>query len=249
MRLLLIDKDREQSGWLADRLAGNGFAARLALSPEQVIANQMANGAAVVVLDHGLEPGPASPSVRVLRQGGIAQPLVVLSGRDDWRDKIECLDAGADDFLLKPVRSEEIAARLRAIIRRSAGQPTDRVLLGGFDLDLKARCAWLDGRCLKLTRNEFRLLRLFMLNPERILGHEDVLDQLNPNGARPSTNAAEVLIGRLRRKIGPDLIATVRGVGYRFDAAGRAAEPAEREPCCKGTSPDQSCSGGSGLSN
>ena len=233
MRLLLIDKDREQSGWLADRLAGNGFAARLALSPEQAVANRMAEGAAVVVLDHGLSPGPANPAVRALRQNGIDQPLIVLSARDDWRDKIDCLDAGADDFVLKPVRSEEIAARLRAIIRRSAGQSSDRIQLGGLDLDLKSRCAWLDGKCLNLTRNEFRLLRLFMLYPERILGHNDVLDQLNPGGARPSANAAEVLIGRLRRKIGPGLISTVRGVGYRFDASNRKAEPVDCEPCAK----------------
>lgn len=241
MRLLLIDKDREQSGWLADRLAGCGFAARLALSAEQVVANRMAIGAAALVLDHGLGSGPASPAVQTLRKGGICQPLVVLATRDDWRDRIECFDAGADDFLLKPVRSEEIAARLRAIIRRSAGQPTDRIQLGGLDLDLKARCAWLDGRCLNLTRNEFRLLRMFMLQPERVVAHADLLDHLNPGGARPTTNAAEVLIGRLRRKIGAGLITTVRGVGYQFSAGSAPSEPIERSQCLRGKSTPCAC--------
>ena len=233
MRLLVIDEDLDQAARLSDRLARTGFVVRHACSPAQVMANGMAQGASAVLLDRGLDPAPVSPVVHSLRQAGIDQPLIVLAARDNWRDKVECLDAGADDFLLKPAHSEEIAARLRAIIRRAAGKPTDRIVLGRFDLDLKARCAWLDGDCLNLTRNEFRLLRMFMLHPNDILDHGRVLDQLNPGGARPSPNAVEVLIGRLRRKIGPERITTIRGIGYRFEAAGDVGAPQERSTCCR----------------
>lgn len=236
MRFLLIGSDRTQSGWLAEKMEGIGFVARLAQSSEQALANGMADDAAAVLLDSGLSASASAPVVRQLRQGGVEQPLIVLSARGDWRDKVECLDAGADDFLLKPVRSEEIAARLRALIRRGAGKGSNHIRHGGLDLDLQARCAWLDGSCLNLTRNEFRLLRLFMLHPQSILSHSDLLDQLNPGGARPSINAAEVQIARLRRKIGAGLIRTVRGVGYRFDptAVETGVELGELEPCRSG---------------
>jgi len=235
MRILVIAAERDQSDWLCDRLAGSGIVVRQSVSADQAVADRQTEGAAAVLFDSGLAIAQAVPAVRRLRQAGVAQPLIVLSGGGDWRDKVECLDAGADDFLLKPVRSEEIAARMRAIIRRGAGQPTDRIQVGAIDLDLKARCAWLSGKCLNLTRNEFRLLRLFVLYPERVVSHAELLDQLNPGGARPTANAAEVQIARLRRKIGAGLVTTIRGVGYRLqvppDEPGTAPE---REPCRNG---------------
>lgn len=235
MRVLLIDDNLDQAVRLSDRLRQSGFVPRHASSPGDAVARDMAQGTAAVLLDRGLDPALASPVVHSLRQAGIDQPLIVLAARDNWRDRLECLDAGADDFLVKPVRSEVIAARLRAIIRRSAGAPTDRIRLGGFDLDLKARCAWLHGQCLNLTPNEFRLLRQFMLNPGSVIAHADLIDQSPPRGARPSTNAVEVLIGRLRRKIGASRITTVRGVGYRFDAGDDDTPLMERESCKKAT--------------
>lgn len=236
MRILLIAADREQSDWLSDRLAFAGIVARQSASADQALSDRQVEGTAAVLFDSGMSIAQAVPAVRRLRQAGVIQPLIILSGGGDWRDKVECLDAGADDFLLKPVRSEEIAARMRAIIRRGAGQPTDRIQIGAIDLDLKARCAWLSGKCLNLTRNEFRLLRLFMLHPGRVVSHAELLDQLNPGGARPTTNAAEVQIARLRRKVGPELITTIRGVGYCLQAPPGEPEavPPEREPCRNG---------------
>ncbi|MEZ5683193.1 MAG: response regulator, partial [Novosphingobium sp.] len=122
MRLLLIDANFGQADWLAERMADTGFVARLAQSIDQVLARGLAEDVAAVLIDSGLSSAAPAPAVRQLRQAGIDQPLIVLSARGDWRDKVECLDAGADDFLLKPIRSEEIAARLRALIRRGAGK-------------------------------------------------------------------------------------------------------------------------------
>ncbi|MGE5722784.1 MAG: winged helix-turn-helix domain-containing protein [Sphingomonadales bacterium] len=216
MQVLLIGTDPGESRILAKRLAPAGFVALHADSPEQAVRNGFNQRAVAVIVALGLGASNAATIVRSLREAGMDQPLIVLAARGGWREKIECLDCGADDYLLKPVHSEEIAARLRAIIRRSAGSATDRISVGGIDLDLKTRCAWLEGKCLNLTRNEFRLLRLFMLLPGRNLKHSEIQDQLHPGMADRSINALEVQIARLRRKVGRQRILTVRGIGYRF---------------------------------
>lgn len=238
MRLLLIDTDSEHSDRFAERLAKHGLSAKQARSPQHAIVDEMAEGAVVIVLDIGHGDDPALVQVQSIREAGLTQPIMVLSGRGDWREKVECLDAGADDYLVKPVRSEEVSARIRAIVRRMAGIPTNQIALGGIDLDLKARCGWLDGKCLNLTRNEFRLLCAFMLNPGQILSSSELLDRLNPVRAKPSLNALEVQIARLRRKIGPDFIRTARGLGYRFDPESDRADPLSpvpREQCHSGS--------------
>lgn len=234
MRLLIIESDREQSDRLIDRLTESGFIAHLAISVRHALDNDLAKGVAAIILDNGLRYGPILPEVCHLRDAGVNQPLVVLSNKGDWRERVECLDAGADDFMIKPVRSEEVVARIRAIVRRGAGHSNDRIVLGNLDIDLKARGAWLDGACLSLARNEFRFLRLFALNVDGILSQTDLLDQLSSDRLRPSNNAVEVQINRLRRKVGADRIQTIRGVGYRFvsGASDTASDAAvTRDPC------------------
>ncbi len=141
---------------------------------------------------------------------------MILSPIGNWRDKVDCLNCGADDFLFKPIRGEEVTARLRAVIRRFAGRSTDRMRAGDIELDLKARSAWIGGDPLDLTRNEFRLLRLFVMRSERFLSGEELLGQLYARKQDRSTNSVEVQIARLRRKIGKGRIQTLRGVGYRL---------------------------------
>ena len=160
-------------------------------------------------------------------------PLIVLSAAGDWRAKVECLDAGADDYLVKPVRSEEVAARVRAVVRRALGNTTNRFMVGDFVFDLSSKCAWLGERCLDLTSTEFRLLRLFLMRPEDVHSHEEIHEALHRGGSHCSPNAVEVQIARLRRKIGKAMIQTVRGMGYRY--AGEIESPtssqATLEPC------------------
>lgn len=218
MQLLLIDTDRDASAWLADRLSGSGFRSVYAATAAEAIARDLLSKSAAILADAGPENQSGAITVRQLREVGAAQPLVVLSSRNDWREKVDCLDTGADDFLVRPVRSEEIAARLRVIMRRCAGTASDKVRIGSVELDLKAMCAWRDGACLQLTRNEFRLLRLLMLNPGQALGQSLIREQLYFDDASRSDNAVEVLIGRLRRKVGAERIRTIRGAGYRFVA-------------------------------
>lgn len=231
MRLLLIAPDDLTSEKLAEQLRSGGFIPQTIACVRDALDRHLYEGVSAIIVDCRMEPERALAATRALRAGGAQQPLFLLAARGDWRDKIACLDAGADDYVLQPVRTEEIAARLRAVIRRGVGEPTNQIVIGNIQLDLKARCAWRDGKCLSLTRNEFRLLRLFMFNPDRPLSHAQIIEQFNPDGKRVSSNALEVLIGRLRRKIGADYILTLRGVGYRFNVPTKGQPPVAPEDC------------------
>lgn len=240
MQLLLIDSAQGNGEVLARRLASSGFRASLVESGQEALRKFALNEFHAVLIDHGRRSEPAASLVAPLRQAGVDQPLMVVSARDDWREKVECLDAGADDFVVKPIRSEEIAARLRALIRRSAGASTDRIVLGDIDLDLKLQCAWKGGTCLNLTRNEFRLLRLFMLGPNQVLGKDQIRDVLWGQGAPVSDNAIEVQVARLRRKLGEGSILTARGLGYRIAVATSSlTAPPPRGSCCGRTAPKE----------
>jgi len=220
MRLVLIEKEANAAAWLAERLGQEGFRPRLASLEHPSLAHpslgegQLSSDAAV--LDMGGSAHGACDIVRALRRRGIDQPLLVLSGNGNWKDRVDSLDAGADDYLVKPIRAEEVAARLRALIRRGVARAGDRIAAGPFEMDVKAGAAWLDGRLLDLTRDEFRLLRLFMTEPDRAHSHDAMREGLYVMGEEPSCNAIEVRIARLRRKIGRDRIRTIRGMGYRF---------------------------------
>jgi DNA-binding response OmpR family regulator len=231
MRLLMINNDKGEADWLAARLEPAGFVVQWSASLASAVEDGIANSTAAILLVDGSNETALPSAVRAIRSAGTEVPLLVVATSNDWRTKVDCLDQGADDVILKPVRSEEIGARLRALVRRSAGLPTDRIQIGPLDLDLKSRCAWLRGNCLDLTRGEFRLLRLLMLNPDRTVSHETILELLAGRGGRPSMNAVEVQIARLRRKLDEGQIRTIRGVGYRFVAGSVISIVAEREPC------------------
>jgi len=217
LKLLLIDQSNS-GGWLANRLGGLGFIPEPVDTLQEAIRGDRAANVRAILIEGGGQGNYAANLVGPLRRAGVDRPLMVLSPREDWREMIHCLDAGADDFLAKPVRSDVIAARLRALIRRGAGRSSDRIMLGDIEIDLRTMCAWLHGSCLDLTRNEFRLLRLFLLETDRALTHEEIRGQLYSDVDECSQNAVEVLVARLRRKVGRDSIRTVRGVGYRFNA-------------------------------
>lgn len=235
MQLLLIGSDADQAGWLAERLSGSGFVGRSAVSAEAALQQKLTDHALAALVDSGRTNVAPLRQVRTLRDAGASLPVIVLSAHGEWREKVECLDAGADDFLVKPVRSEEIAARLRAVIRRSKGNLTDLFQFGDILIDHKRQCAWLGGECLDLTRNEFRLLRLFSLRADQVLSQAEILAALHPDGNERSANAAEVLVSRLRGKLGHDRIRTVRGIGYRIlPTEGAAMDPNAIPPCCKG---------------
>lgn len=216
MQLLLFSDDVLAARRLSERLVISGFAMAPTRNLEKLSVPAKQQNAAAIMVDIGLTGPLAKAVVQVLRHAGYEQPLLVLTGRDDWQERIECLDAGADECLVKPVRSEEIGARIRTIIRRSGGNSSNLLAFGEVELDLKSRSATLAGKALDLTRNELRVLGLFMLRPSQVLSSDDIRERLYPSGSDRSNNAVEVHIARLRRKIGRARIRTVRGLGYRL---------------------------------
>lgn len=216
MKILLVEDDPRASPWLADRLCQLGFIAIKAASLDQALHDELVLQAAAIVIELGSEGSGGAYLARTLRERGIGKPLLMIAEHGDWRDRVSSIDAGADDYLVKPVHSEEVAARLRALFRRSAGSATGRLSHGDLELDINAKCAWRNRQLLDLTRNEFRLLRALIAAPDRISTRRELIALLQFPDSGDSSNALEVLIARLRRRIGREQIKTVRGIGYRL---------------------------------
>lgn len=214
MRVLLAEDDDLLGAGLKAGLAQHGFAVdwvRDGVAAER----ELRSGAhAAAVLDLGLPRQDGMAVLRAVRARGRALPVLVLTARDAVAARIDGLDAGADDYLVKPVDLGELAARLRALVRRAHGQVQPRLALGEVELDAARRQVWRAGVTVELSQREFDLLHTFMLNAERVLTREQLERHLYAWGAEVSSNAVEVHVHKLRRKLGAALIETVRGVGY-----------------------------------
>jgi two-component system OmpR family response regulator/two-component system response regulator QseB len=183
----------------------DGTAARAALETEEF---------AGVVLDLGLPRLGGLELLRGLRARRDATPVLVLTARDALEDRVRGLDLGADDYVVKPVAIAELAARLRALIRRSQGSASGALQVGDVALDMASRVVSSRGQAVELSSREFDVLREFMLNAGRVLTREQLESRLYEWDRAVGSNAIEVYIHHLRRKLGPDVIRTVRGVGY-----------------------------------
>ncbi|MFC3173393.1 winged helix-turn-helix domain-containing protein [Novosphingobium bradum] len=216
MLLMVID----QGGGIFDRLAHRlrlaGFMLAAVGTAAEIPASPLRASTQAILIDQGREAPCTAGTVAELRAAGLTQPVLVLAARDDWRERVAALDAGANDILLKPVHSEEVAARLRAAVRSNAGKAASRMTFGDIEFDMKARCAWRAGKCLALTRNEFRLLQNLLLANGGFLTKQQISEALWPGDRNVTSNAIEVLCNRLRAKLGPDRILTLRGMGYRL---------------------------------
>jgi len=171
-----------------------------------------------VVLDLGL---PELDGITILerwRRDGRDMPVLILTARDRWSDKVTGIDAGADDYLSKPFYMEELLARLRALLRRSAGHASNELEHGPLRLDTRAARVTLDGIAVALTSHEYRLLAYLMLHPERVISRSELVEHLYDQSFDKDSNTIEVFVGRLRKKLRPQLIETVRGLGYRLAA-------------------------------
>jgi len=169
-----------------------------------------------VILDLGL---PDMKGVDVLnrwRQSGREVPVLILTARGSWAEKVEGLNAGADDYITKPCHIQEIAARLRALIRRSAGKPTPTLVHKDIELSPASGAVTVAGKPVELTAQEFRILNYFMHRTGRIISQSELLDHLYSLETERDPNTVEVYVARLRRKLGRDAIKTLRGLGYRF---------------------------------
>jgi len=214
MRILLVEDDALLGDGLRAGLQQSAFAVdwvRDGPSAEQALRTEPY---AAAVLDLSL-PGKDGLSVLAsIRKAGVKLPVLVLTARDAVDDRVRGLDQGADDYVVKPVDLLELAARLRALVRRSHGQPQECLSVDGIVLDPAARCVHQHGQQVMLSVREFDLLHTFMLHMGRVLSREQLEQQLYSWGQEVESNAVEVHVHRLRRKLGTTLIQTVRGVGY-----------------------------------
>jgi two-component system OmpR family response regulator len=171
-----------------------------------------------VVLDLGLPKVDGLTLLRRWREAGRPMPVLVLTARGSWHEKVVGIDSGADDYLSKPFRMEELLARLRALIRRSSGHISSELRCGPIVLDTRAGSVALDGAEVKLTSHEFRVLSYLMHHNERIVSQSELTEHIYAQSFDRDSNTVEVFIARLRRKLGPASIETVRGLGYRMKA-------------------------------
>lgn len=223
MRILLVEDARALARSIAQGLSEEGFSVDVAGDGEEGLhfATEVAYDA--VVLDRML-PGLDGLSVlRRLRERGVRTPVLLLTALGELPDRVEGLEGGADDYLVKPFAFDELLARLRALLRRSRGQASNRVDLGRLRLDLAARTAAVDGRLVDLTAREFALLELLALEPGRTFSRTAIAEKIYDEESDRDSNVIDVFVARLRRKLdlaglrGAEVVRTQRGAGYRLE--------------------------------
>lgn len=217
MRLLVVEDDKDLNRQLVSALEQAGYAVDRAFDGEEGHFLGDTEPYDAVVLDIGL---PRRDGVIVLEQwraAGRKMPVLILTARDRWSDKVQGFDAGADDYVTKPFHMEEVLARIRALLRRAAGHATSDLVCGSVRLDTKAGRVVVDGAPVKLTSHEYRLLAYMMHHTGRVISRTELVEHLYDQDFDRDSNTIEVFMGRLRKKLGVDMIQTVRGLGYLLE--------------------------------
>lgn len=221
MRILIIEDEQALREQLAGRLRDVGFAVDLAADGEEGLYYGREYPLDAAVVDLGLPRMSGLEVIRTLRGEGRTFPVLILTARGRWQEKVEGLEAGADDYLVKPFHAEELLARLRALIRRSAGHAQPVLTAGPISLDTSSGEVTVDGRAVALTAFEYRLLEYLILNGGRVVSKSELTEHIYDEDADRDSNTIEVFMGRLRRKLDPENrlrpIETLRGRGYRLD--------------------------------
>ena len=220
MRLLLIEDDAALRLTLARQLEADGYRVDQARDGEEGLFLAREYPVDLIIVDLGLPKLNGLTIVQRLREEGSTLPILILTARGSWQDKVVGLEAGADDYLVKPFEYPELAARLKALLRRSLKTASDVLTLGPLSIDLTAQAVRLNGAALELTAFEYRLLETLVRQRPAIVTRQALSDYLYPHGEDRDSNVLEVLVGRLRRKLDPQgslgPIETVRARGYRF---------------------------------
>jgi DNA-binding response OmpR family regulator len=228
MRILVVEDDPQTVAVLTRALTAAGYLVEHTGSGEEAWFRGDTEPYAAVVLDLGLKGMDGLAVLKRWRAAGRELPVLILTARGDWSERVEGIDAGADDYLPKPFRVEELLARLRALLRRASGQGAPVLRIGAVALDPRQMRVTLDGIPVHLSPQEYRLLSVLLHRKGDVVSQGELAEQIYGEGIERDTNAVEVLIGRLRRKLGPDLIQTRRGFGYLV--AGPMSPPGSRPP-------------------
>jgi two-component system, OmpR family, response regulator len=217
VRVLVVEDEAMLSRQLAAALGVAGYAVDCASDGERADFLAQTEQYDAVVLDLGLPKIDGLTLVRRWREAAISFPVLVLTARGSWHEKVQGIDVGADDYMAKPFRMEEVLARLRALIRRSSGQVTPELRCGPVSLDARTARVTVDGAPVKLTSHEFRVLSYLMHHRGRIVSQSELTEHIYARDADRDSNTVEVFVARLRRKLGAPFIETVRGLGYRIE--------------------------------
>ena len=220
MRVLLAEDDQDLGARLKRFLDRQGFAVDHFDNGIDAEHYGRETPYDVVVLDLGLPQRPGLDVLSNWREAGIKTPVLILTARDTWQEKVQGLQKGADDYLTKPFHEEELLARVQALIRRNTGTTGESLSVGGWVLDEQTQSVCRDGQHWQLTGTEFRLLRYFMLHPGQILSKSRLTEHVYEQDADKDSNVIEVYVNRLRQKLGNDIIVTRRGQGYVFGERG-----------------------------
>jgi two-component system, OmpR family, response regulator len=214
MRILVVEDDPDLNRQLVSALGDAGYVVDKAMDGEEGLYLGETEPYDAVVLDLGL---PILDGVSVLekwRRAGKKMPVLILTARDRWSDKVAGFDAGADDYVAKPFQMEEVLARMRALLRRSAGHATSELTCGPMILDTKSARVTVNGTAIKLTSLEFRLLSYLMHHLGKVVSRTELVEHLYDQDFDRDSNTIEVFVGRLRKKLGVDVLHTIRGMGY-----------------------------------
>ncbi len=218
MRVLVVEDESALSQQLVAALTEAGYAVDGAADGKRADFLAQTERYDALVLDLGLPKVDGLTLLRRWREAGIAVPVLVLTARGSWHEKVQGIDSGADDYVSKPFRVEEVLARVRALIRRASGQVTPQLRCGPVLLDPRAARVTLDGAPVRLTSHEFRVLSYLMHHRGRVVSQSELSEHIYSQDLDRDSNTVEVFIARLRRKLGTDFIQTVRGLGYRIEA-------------------------------
>ena len=218
MRILIVEDDINLNRQLAEALKEAGYVVDTAFDGEEGHFLGDTEPYDAIILDIGLPEMDGITMLEKWRGAGRTVPVLILTARDRWSDKVAGIDAGADDYVAKPFHVEEVLARIRALIRRAAGHASSEIVCGPVRLDTKSSKASVDGKPLKLTSHEYRLLAYLMHHKGEVVSRTELVEHMYDQDFDRDSNTIEVFVGRLRKKMGVDLIETVRGLGYRIQA-------------------------------
>ena len=217
MRILVVEDEASLAKQLTSSIAEAGYAVDHAPDGERADFLAHTEPYDAMVLDLGLPKIDGLTLLRRWRDAGLATPVLVLTARGSWHEKVRGIDGGADDYVSKPFRIEEVLARLRALIRRASGHIAPELRAGSVTLDPRLSRVTLDGAPVKLTSHEFRVLSYLMHQRGRVVSQAELTEHIYAQGFDRGSNTVEVFIARLRRKLGASFIETVRGLGYRVE--------------------------------
>ena len=215
MRILVVEDDTNLNRQLKEALTEAGYVVDVAFDGEEGHFLGDTEPYDAIVLDIGLPQMDGLSVLEEWRRAGKTTPVLLLTARDRWSDKVQGIDAGADDYVAKPFHMEEVLARIRALVRRAAGLASNEIVAGAVRLDARSGKVTVDGQSVKLTSHELRLLSYLMHHKGKVISRTELTEHLYDQDFDRDSNTIEVFVGRLRKKLPEDCIQTVRGLGYQ----------------------------------